>query len=265
MFADIIQEQTIYQAIAITDGNGCVERTKHGAFIVYSRISLDSLFKIVSEGRHTTVRSLEDLKTIFLLGPTPKFYGDNCASTSWRREFVKYLEECENINDDFIIILPEPKSCNWQDVDFPGLIGVQHIYAQIHWEDYFINLAARTGVLVLHAHFRWGGNAGPTARLEAGKLLALAREGLIKSAVINCPQDSETAEYIKAHLLDMYDLYSRGRFGLTTCSPLNLNDNNKPIDNEGNIMEAGIYHNGSGEQGLMNVFFKEIVTIALNI
>jgi hypothetical protein len=73
------------------------------------------------------------------------------------------------LDDRFIIVLPEPFSCNWKDVDYPSLTEpMEHIYAQVHWEDYFIDLAVKTGVLVLHAHFNWKGNAGPTARFEGG-------------------------------------------------------------------------------------------------
>lgn len=256
--------QKHYHNIALNYGSGCLERSKYGAFIAYSRISVNSLLEQIREVK-PIVKSLEDMMTIFLLGPTPRFYGETRASTSWRREFIEYIDGCENLNDNFLIVLPEPKSCNWKDVDFPNLIDKQHIYAQVHWEDYFINLAAKTGLLVLHAHFRWGGNAGPTARIETGKLLALSKENLVRAAVINYPQDCETAEYIESHLLDMENLYVSGYFSLTHCTPLELNSNDKPIDNIGNIIEAGIYSDGSSEKGSLDIFFNEIVRIALKV
>jgi hypothetical protein len=265
-----INSQINLQEIGITQGKGVVQQTKHGAFIVYSRITPEDLLNEIKRIR-PTVTSLDELITIFLLGPTPAFFGDNKATTSWRRSFVKYIdfEQCVKFNENFIVILPEPYDCDWKKVDYPNLDGkmdiMDHIYAQVHWEDYFINLAAKTGILVLHSHFRWSGNAGPTARMEAGKMFALMKENKLKGGVINYPIETETAQYIKSHLIDANELFHEGRFMLTTCSPVHLDNDNKPVDNKGNYLPAGVYSNGSIEESSLDPFFHEIVIMAIKM
>jgi len=148
---------------------------------------------------------------------------------------------------------------------------MEHIYAQVHWEDYFIDLAVKTGVLVLHAHFNWKGSfqrettfphAGPTARFEGGKLLSLLKENKLNAAVINHPKDSQTIQYITSHIVHGLDLYNRGRFLITQCSPLNLNEKGMSIDKEGNIVEAGLYSDGSIESGNLDLFYQAISDVA---
>lgn len=262
LFSKNFADQLKYKEIGLTTGSGVMTRTKHGAFVIYSRISIQKILEAVKEVK--PIQSLEELKTIFLLGPTPQFFGENKATTSWRRDFVDYIDE--HLNDSFLIVLPEPFNCDWKLVDYPGLNKPeQHIYAQVHWEDYFINLAAKTGILVLHAHFMWKGNAGPTVRLEAGKLFVLMKEDKVNAAVLNLPIETQTAHYIGSHLLDAQSLYERGRFEMTSCSPLKLDANNNPVDKDGKIVEAGIYPNGSIESGCLDEFFRKIVEMTTKI
>lgn len=208
-----VKDQEKYRSIGLFDGHGATKQSKHGATIVYARTSMDELMNMVHKNGN------KDFIPIFLLGPTPPFFGENKATTSWRRELVQYLDQEPEIDDRFWFILPEPENCDWKEVDFPGLEGKEHIYAQLHWEDYLINMAAVTGILVLHAHFRWDGNAGPTTRFEAGKLFALMKQDLLNACVINYPDETESAQYIDAHLLDATDLLKKGRFALTNCAP----------------------------------------------
>ena len=262
---DMISKQLHYQTVSIREGEGVVMQLySDGPFVVYSRISADKVLGYV-RAYCPKINSLDEMKTIFLLGPTPPFFGSNRATTSWRRSFLEYLTNNKSLNDNFLIVLPEPYSCEWKDVDYKCLTEpMEHIYAQVHWEDYFIDLAVKTGVLVLHAHFRWlgGGNAGPTARFEGGKLLSLLKEDKLTAAVINLPKDSQTIQYITTHLVHALSLYNKGRFLLTECSPLTLNDNNFPIDRDGKIMEAGLYPDGSIIDGNLNPFFNAITNIA---
>ena len=259
----IAQEK--YRLAGINTGEGKIERSKHGAFIVYSRASLSSVTEVVHQAR-PEITHLEQLKTVFLLGPTPTFFGENKATTSWRRAFVTYLDTAFEFNDSFLIVLPEPFDCDWQSVAYPGLHGVEHIYAQVHWEDAFIDLAFKTGIAVLHAHFRWQGNAGPTARLEAGKLLALMKEDKVKCCVINLPNDSETVQYIEAHLLDALKYTLEGRFLLDFCSPLRLNEKCQPVkDDDGQVEESGVYANGGILDGGLLPFFKLLSQMATSL
>ena len=167
------------------------------ALIVFSRITPDSLLKEI-KNFNPYIRDLRDLHFIFLLGPTPTFFGENKATTSWRRAFIDYCDKYKELNNSYVIVLPEPKDCNWESVNYPKLKGKEHIYCQLHWEDYFINLAALNGVLVSNAYFRWKGNAGSTAGLETGKLFALIKESKVNAAVLNYPLNLQTAEYIEA-------------------------------------------------------------------
>jgi hypothetical protein len=253
-----------YQSAGLHTGEGVVNQLYQGGpFVVYSRITLDTLLREIKKVK-PDFSCLEDMKTIFLLGPTPVFFGDKRATTSWRRSFVEWLLETRpSLKDDILIVIPEPEGCDWKGVDYPTLTEPnEHICAQTHWENYFINLAAKTGILVLHAHFRWSGNAGPTARLEGGKLFSLASSGELNGAVVNFPSDTQTAQYIKVHLLDAIELYEKGRFVLTSCSPLDLNEKGEPIDKDGNIVAAGVYENGGVETNNLAPFYEEIVKMA---
>lgn len=256
-----IKTQERYRHIALTSGTGILKRTKYGGFVVFSRMPPTTLLEKIKEVE-PTIESLEQLKTLFLLGPTPTFFGDGVrATTSWRREFLELADQVAEFDARFLVVIPEPEDCNWKSVDYSGLESWEHVYAQLHWEDYFINLAAETGILVLHAHFRWAGNAGPTARLEAGKLFALMKEGKVNACVLNMPNESETVQYITAHLVDAKDLHERGFFTMTTCSPLIIVDN-EPVDNGGCVMKVGTYPNGASEPGHLYPFFIAIMNIA---
>lgn len=259
-----IRVQEYYREIGLTTGKGVVEQIGFGAFVVYSRITPSDLLNEIQKVK-PKIQSLEEMKTIFLLGPTPAFFGENKASTSWRRAFVEYVKSkgLGVVNDSFMIVLPEPKGYDWKEIDYPNLKEpIEHIYGQTHWETYFIDLAVKTGVLVLHSYYRWKGNAGPTARFEGGKLFALASVNALNSAVVNIPKDSQTGQYADVHLVDVKEMYKKGRFALTSCSPLNLNEEGIPVDSKGNITEAGLYSDGSIEPHNMDPFFDEIVKMA---
>lgn len=257
-----LEKQLICKEIGIRDGIGSISQLyEKGPFVLYSRTSANDTLAFIQTTKH--IEHLDEMKTIFLLGPTPKFFGEDRASTSWRRSFVDYVKNDSILNDDFLIVLPEPASCNWKDVDYGTLSDpMDQIYGQLHWEDYFINLAARSGVLVLHSHFRWSGNAGPTARCEAGKLFALMTANRINAAVVNLPEETQTCQYINAHLLDALSLFNQGKFALTKCSPVALNENKVPIDRDNKVLDAGIYPDGSIESGNLDEFFAAIIRIA---
>lgn len=159
---EAIMKQFRLKEIALRDGDGRVERTKGGAFIVFSRVSLQKLLEIVRES-NPRVQELEQMNTIFLMGPTPRFFGpvEGRATTSWRREFLQYADENQALNENWLIVLPEPWNFDWSSVDYPSLEGEEQVFAQIHWENHFIGLSLRKGVAVFHSHFRWKGNAGP--------------------------------------------------------------------------------------------------------
>lgn len=255
-------DQEQFREMGVHSGKGVCEQSQHGAFIVYARLSPDALLKYIQE-RRPSVGKLEEMHTIFLMGPTPRFYGDERASTSWRREFVAYMDETPLFDSRFLVVVPEPRDCDWTSVDYPGVTRpVEHIYGQLHWEDYFISLASETGVLVLHAHFRWGGNAGPTARIEAGRLMTLLRKGSLCAAVINYPCDTETAQYIEAHLMYANTHLMYGLFLLSDCSPLALDESGKPVGADGVVRPAGVYESGASEEGRLRPFFDDIATVA---
>lgn len=144
-------------------------------------------------------------------------------------------------------------------MNYPNLNGLENIYAQVHWENHFINLASQTVILVLHAHFRWQCNAGPTARFEAGCLFARMKENTINACVLNLPMDTESAQYINSHLPDARTLYDSGRFVITSCSPLPLDENNVPS------IGAGIYPSGASEKDYLAPFFNAIIELALSL
>ena len=267
---ELINEQLRYREIGLNKGKGYViQPRENGAFFVFSRISTTELLEEIQK-RKPSIQSLDELKTIFLLGPTPTFFGENRATTSWRREFVEYTSEwlgvglwepltMSTFDDRFMVVLPEPLFGDWKDVDYPGLNGIEHVYAQIHWENHFINLASQTGILVLHAHFRWQGNAGPTARFEGGSLFAQMKEGKVNACVLNLPKDTQSAQYINSHLPDAKTLCERGRFQITSCSPLPFKADGVPI------IDAGIYECGASEPDHLAPFFKAIVDLALTL
>ncbi len=247
--------QKEYKQLGLTTGCGEVKRTKHGAFVVFSRTSLLELTCIIKSA-NPLIEKLSEMKTIFLMGPTPTFFGENRATTSWRREFVAFLDNHPEIDDSFMIAIPEPFDCNWKTVDYTVFdVPLEHVYAQIHWEDFFITLAKNNGILVLHAHFMWKGNAGPTARCEAGMLFDAMREDKVNACVINYPAETQTAQYIDAHILDAKVLYERFRFTLTQCSPLKTST----------IIDAGVYPNGASDPGQLDHFFSKIVHMAISI
>ena len=260
---NLISKQSEYQSVSIRYGNGIIiQLYVNGPFIVYSRTSEQKVLNTIRNYR--SIETLDEMKTIFLLGPTPQFFGENKATTSWRRDFLEYLTKKRMLNDSFLIVLPEPFTCDWKDVNYKDLIDpMEHIYCQIHWEDYFIDLAVKTGILVLHAQFMWKGNAGPTARFEGGKLLSLLKEDKLNAAVINCPKESQTIQYITSHLVHSLSLYNKGRFLFTECSPLKLNDRGIPVDKDNNIIEAGLYSDGSIESGNLDEFYHAISHIAI--
>lgn len=214
---DPIVRQIRLKEIALRDGSGRVERTTGGAFIVYSRVSLPTLLDIIQLS-NPSIKKLSEMKTIFLMGPTPKFYGEERATTSWRREFLSYADTNIALNEDWLIVLPEPFDCNWSSVDYPLLSSEEQVYAQIHWEDYFIGLSMKRGIAVFHSHFRWKGNAGPTARFEGGRLLASFEK--MDCVVLNLSPDSQNVPYLEAHLSKAIRMRALGLLKLTRCSPL---------------------------------------------
>ena len=206
------------------------------------------------------------MKTVFLLGPTPAFFGDQRATTSWRRAFVQYLDQAPEFNNDYLIVLPEPPECDWQRVNYPGLSSPdEQVYAQIHWEAHFIDLALQTGIIVLHAHFRWAGNAGPTARFEAGKLLDRLSSDRVNHCVINLPRDSQSVPYLVPHLLHAKELFNQGRFALTECSPLALNAEGEPVLADGTVKPSGLYDDGRCECDALLPFFRTIGLMAVSL
>ncbi len=266
---DILHQQLKYRYISTRKGTGTVYQLyTDGPFIVYSRISVNDLLHIIRLRLppNRMIESLDEMKTIFLAGPTPEFFGAKKASTSWRRSFVDYLTKTKQLDDSYLVVLPEPYGCDWKDVDYDCLTEpMEHVYAQIHWETHFIDLAVKTGVYVAHAYARWSGNALPTGRFEIGKLLSLMEENKLKAAVINCPKESQSIQYITAHILDAELLYYNDKFILTQCSSLNLNSDNVPIDKDGNVIEAGIYPNGGIELGNLDPFFHAICDVACKL
>lgn len=257
--------QEKYRLAGLETGTGEIKQSKHGAFIIYARASVKTILETIQVVR-PELTHLEQLKTVFLIGPTPTFCGVNKATTSWRREFVQYLDEADEFDDTFMIVLPEPFNCDWASVDYPNLVGIEHVFAQVHWENEFIDLAVKTGITVLHSHFRWKGNAGPTARLEAGKVLSLIKENKVKCCVINLPKDSQTVQYIETHLHDAIKYAREGRFLLSECSPLELDWNLTPRLENGTIQESGVHDDGSSSKDRLFLFFKCIskMAIALN-
>ena len=129
---DAAREQLMYQHLGVTSGKGVIQQLhENGPFIVYSRTSPDDVLKKIQSIKPIT--SIKEMKTIFLLGPTPQFFGENKASTSWRRAFVEYLK-IHRLNDSYLVVLPEPYSCDWKDVDYECFTQpMEHIYGQVHW------------------------------------------------------------------------------------------------------------------------------------
>jgi hypothetical protein len=211
------------KSISLQSGIGVVERTGYGAFVVYSRTSLSDLLMVVQDVRKD-ITSLDKMSTIFLMGPTPVFYGpaEGRAKTSWRRDFLRYVGNEPTIDSDWLIVLPEPYHCDWSQVDYPAKLRMssdEQIWAQIHWENHFIKMSLNKGVAVMHAYFRWDGNAGSTARCEAGSLLSKIEDGKCDRVVLNLPLDSQSVPYLEAHLLDAYELMMSGKFSLVRDSP----------------------------------------------
>lgn len=251
-----IYYQERLRGIALSDGHGVVKRSAHGAFIVFARASPEAVLKEIQKV-HSYVESLREMTVVFLAGPTPRFFGsvEERASTSWRREFLLYIDGQPQMNGSFLIVVPEPEQCDWGQVDFAGLSSVQdNTYAQLHWEAHYIFLASQYGTLVLHSHFRWAGNAGPTARCEAGHLFALMANGKLRSGVVNCAPDSQTTQYIEAHLADALMLLRAGLFVTTACSPLLAPNESLP---------AGTHTDGSSDLGALDLFFAAICETAI--
>lgn len=251
--SDVIMREIRLKEVALRDGKGRVERIEGGAFVVYSRVSRRELLDIIQRS-NPSVQDLDQMKTIFLMGPTPKFWGeDGRATTSWRREFLSYVSTSKSLNENWMIILPEPFDCNWSSVDYPLLSSGEQVSAQIHWEDYFIGLSMRNGIAVFHSHFRWKGNAGPTARFEGGRLLASLAH--LDRVVFNLSPDSQSVPYIEPHLSKALCLNELGSFRLTRCSPLH-----RPSSSDEGVMEEE-----EAEErevvGQMNVFFDAILSL----
>ena len=109
---------------------------------------------------------------------------------------------------------------------------------------------------MVFSHFIWKGNMGPTSRFEAGKMFGLIKEEKVNSCVLNYPAETETAQYMIAHLLDAQSLCKRGRFAITSCTPL-----------QGGVTkeDGGIYPNGGVDLGQLDPFFEQIVKTALRL
>lgn len=88
---------------------------------------------------------------------------------------------------------------------------MRQIHAQLHWETRFLDMALKNGIVALHA--------GTTMCLDAGKLLDRLSQNQVNCCVINLPQDSQSSQYIGAHLRGASDLFHNGRFILTECNP----------------------------------------------
>lgn len=238
---------------ALRSGSGHIGRTQCGAFIIYSRISEEELLTEIRRER-PSMESLREMSTVFLMGPTPRFFGEKegRATTSWRREFLEYADSHQGLTSEWLIVLPEPYDCNWSSVDYPGLKPSEQVHAQIHWETFFINLSLNKGITVLHAHFRWSGNAGPTARCEAGRVMNELTK--LDRCVINLPPDSESVPYIEAHLSDATIAHTENKFRLTRSSPLQLlTDGFTPV------LSQGIHPSGASDPGQLNDFFEAIL------
>ncbi len=259
-----LKRQQELSQFAVREGRGQIIQSAHGAFVVFSRASLNTVLWAVRRVK-PIITALTQLKTVFLLGPTPTFFGEQRATTSWRRDFVRYLDQSPAFNSDYLIVLPEPYDCDWSSVNYEGLTSDEQVYAQIHWETHFIDLALITGVIVLHAHFRWAGNAGPTARFEAGKLLDRLDADRVNHCVINLPRDSQSVPYLMPHLMAAQAMLEQGRFALTECSPLVLNEKNEPVRLDGALQPSGLYEDGSCEPDTLLPFFHAIETMAISL
>ena len=126
-----VKAQLVYRRFGRYTGSGkVIQRRENGPFIVYSRIDIMKLTDEINT-KLSTRKCLDEMKIIFLMGPTPAFFGELKATTSWRREFVNYLTDHSLLDDRFMVVLPEPEECDWSKVDFPLLKKrEEHIYAQ---------------------------------------------------------------------------------------------------------------------------------------
>lgn len=85
------------------------------------------------------------------------------------------------------------------------------------------------------------------------------KEDKVNACVINLPKDTQNAQYINSHLPDAKMLYDKGRFIITSCSHLPLDENYNPK------ISAGVYPSGESEKEHLNPFFNAIVELAISL
>jgi hypothetical protein len=154
--------------------------------------------RVLFARNHTTVYPR---KGVFLAGPTP---GDGTMLTSWRRTVIAELESRFAIDDENVVVLPEPLDGEWKSILSPNQDRFSKAdNDQIGWELQYLQLCDITAFwLPVYWTDQSAGsfpaNIGPTTRWEFGMMVERYLSAPFRrKLIVGGPDDAESTGWAR--------------------------------------------------------------------
>jgi hypothetical protein len=137
---------------------------------------------------------------VFLGGPTPP---SGEMKNGWRRVIIKRLIEEKRLNPSMVVVVPEPESGNWSDIDNVSPMNELDVVRdkQMMWELQYLNLCDITTFWFPTYWSReksgeFDPNIGPTSRFEFGYFLQeYLKDPLRRRFIVGSPEDAESIKW----------------------------------------------------------------------
>lgn len=139
-------------------------------------------------------------KGLFLAGPTPPS-GEMLGG--WRRELIRELLSKYEIDDECIVVSPEPVDGRWESiVSASGAPNESAENDQIAWELQYLNLCNITAFWLptywsKNSAENFPVNIGPTTRWEFGMMLEKYLTQPRRQLIVGAPEDAESIGWVR--------------------------------------------------------------------
>ncbi len=143
-------------------------------------------------------------RSVFLAGPSP---GDGDMLLGWRRKVLKDLQADPLLNDEMSLVIPEPRSGYWEDINESASEEEEHD-TEMDWE---VKHLERCRITAFWLPMYWKKevsenfppNIGPSTRWEFGfffhRYLQARKE---RSFVVGSPEDAQNIRWAKKISID---------------------------------------------------------------